>query len=222
MGVGIVHRLAARLGEHHQAERERRRPMRGPGPHPGQRRRVAHREQIGAVQRQREQHEHQQQQPLDEHGEHQIPRGAHQTERAGRIPRGERHREARQRQQADQHERVVAQPPIPGRARRSAAAAAPARARGRDRRRQRVDERVRLGSHPALAPQPAKLAVGLDDRGPAPALQARLQCWISPTIAGASSTPPTTCTAPAMSVVEAHPRTPIRASANSTPSSASR
>ena len=54
------------------------------------------------------------QQRLAEHGDHQIPRGAHQREAVAGIPGGGRRREPRQRQQADEHERVMADAEVPG------------------------------------------------------------------------------------------------------------
>ena len=66
VGVGVVDRLAAGLGQHDEPERERRRPVRRLAPtSPGRAGRRAQREQVGARPGEREEHEHQQQHRLD-------------------------------------------------------------------------------------------------------------------------------------------------------------
>ena len=104
----------------------------------------------------------------------QVAAGAHQREAVRDVPRRGGDREPREREQPDEHERVVADAPV-GRVGGDRDEQHGDRdARRGDRGREPVDDRRPLDVDRALAPQPAQLAVRLERRRPAAALQPRL------------------------------------------------
>ncbi len=175
VGVGVVDRLAAGLDEDHQREGDRAAPVRGRAPDVLAAGRGDHRAQVGAVRRQRGDQQSKRQQCLAEDRDRQITRGSHQREAAARVPRGGGEREAREREQADQDERVVAESKGAGMPGDRADRERQQQAGRRKRRREPVDDARALGVDGALSPQPRERTVGLQRRGAAPPLQARLE-----------------------------------------------
>ena len=176
--------------------------------------------QVGAVRGQRGESSASTQQRLAEHREREVAGGAHQREAVARVPRRGGEREPGERQQPDEHERVVAERPVRRSARRPARAAGDEQAgRRAAARREAVDEPVRLRVDGALAPQAAQLPVGLQRRRAAAALQARLEVWIEPGSSGASDDAGELQHAGASA---AHPSAPSATSASSASTSASR
>ena len=201
--VGVVDRLAAGLGddderEGDRAERERRaRPDGRPGG-PGDDRRAGRSSPVTSA----GDGEREDERRLDEHRDRQVAARAHQREAVRDVPGGGGEREARQREQPGEGERVVADAPV----RRPLGRPARAGRRRRGWRRRRPARAGRRRVVPstvdrALAPQPAQLAVGLQRGRAAAALQPRLPVLDEARAAAArAASRPTICAAPAAAV----------------------
>ena len=134
--------------------------------------------------------EREHEQRLDGDPDREVAARALQREAGAGVPRRRRDREAREREQAEHHERVVADRPV-GRVARDRDEQACERDRRRDdRRRRAVDGPGALGIDGRLAPEPRELAVGLQRRCAAAALQTRLERLFRPGISGASARSP--------------------------------
>ena len=172
--VRVVDRLAPGLDEHDEREGQRSAPVRRLGPDVAAGRRAGHRHEVGAGSGQRGDEQGEHEQGLAEHGEREIARGAHQRESVARVPCGGRHREARERQQPDEHERIVAQPPATRPSADRHEREGDQQAGGRQRRGGAIHRPGAERLDGALAPQAAQDAIGLQRRRAAAPLQARL------------------------------------------------
>ena len=161
VGVGVVDRLAPGLDEDHERERDRAAPVRRACPRYASRRAawlIARRSVLCDGQRGRTSSASTQQR-LAEHGDHQVPRGAHQARSRCRCPT--QRRGSAKRASASTPTSTSASLPEPassGRARRPARSAVPtsrhaATSGGASGRRSPVPLRVDR----ALAPQPAQV-----------------------------------------------------------------
>ena len=162
-------------------------PMRRLAPHRGAGRRPAQRDEVGAASGQRDRDQHEKQ--------HRLRRRRRRSGRGSRPSGRSRCRcptrtsviaKRPEREQADEHEGVVAEPPIRRAARRSARSTSADQRSGRDDcRRQLVERACAARRDAALAPQPAQLAVRLKRRRAAAApAGAPCRCWTEPGSSG--------------------------------------
>ncbi len=174
MGVGVVDRLTSRFGDDDERERDgSERQSRCP-PHMGARGPGDDAAQVSRSADKRADGERQHECRLDEHRQRQVAARAHQREAVRDIPRAGCGRETREREQSEEHERVVAEP----QRRRDLGdwddEDAADECGGRDRRHEPVDLTCSFRVDCALAPEPAQLAIGLQRCRAAPSLQACL------------------------------------------------
>ena len=174
VGVRVVHRLPPGLGDRYEREGQRAESERRGRPGLRACRRVDDPAQVGRARDERRDRERQHEGGFDKHREGEIATRAHESEAVRDIPGRGRDGEAREREEAQQHERVVTEAPV----RRSLGRRYDRDGRdergGSERGRDAVHGGRVLGRHRALAPEPAQLAIRLERRRALAPLQARL------------------------------------------------
>ena len=174
VGVGVVDRLPARLGDHDQRERdgaERERRSR-----PGERARGSrdHPPQIGRAGHERSDGEREHERRLGEDREREVAARALQGEAVRDVPRRGAGGEPREREQAGEHESIVTYAEVGRSGGDGHEQDRRCHRRHHDHGRRAVDQRAAFDIDRALAPEPAQLAVGLQRSRSATALQAGL------------------------------------------------
>ena len=215
VGVGIVDRLPAGLGDDDEQERQQREGLGGVAPDARARAGGGHSAQVGGRAGQRGAREGEHERGLHGHADGEVAARALQREPVPGVPGRRRQREAREREQAEQDERVVPDRPA-GRVPGDRHEQARQREHGSDDRGCEAVDRARtLGIHDRLAPQPRELAIGLQRRCAAAALQARLRPLRHAGQERREQNDAAHLDGPCEGVPPGHPSSPRRASARS-------
>ena len=222
MRVGIVDRLAARLGDDDECERERPERERGVRPHGTPGRRGDDAREVGGGRDECRDCKRKNERRLDEHRERQVAARSHEREPVRRVPRGGGDGEARKREHPHEHERVVTEAQARGAGRERHDEHSCSEARSDDCRRQAVDRRRPLDRDAALRPEPAQFPVRLERARPAAALEPPLPVLDEPGQKRRERDPSDELACTGDERGGAHPINPSRAAASNTTTSAIR